>query len=92
MIVKVELDDQLKCKGQVIESEELAENLWRVHTVSSNLVLAFHKQCLILRDANLQEINRFGWADQVGFPVSLLSHGISLGHSGTEKASTILVL
>ena len=44
MIVKVELDEKLKCKGEVIESEELDGELLRVHTVSSNLVLAFYEQ------------------------------------------------
>lgn len=41
MIVKIMLDDKLECKGEVIESEVLDGELFRVHTVSSNLVLAF---------------------------------------------------
>ena len=67
MIVKIEFDDELKCKGEVIKSEELTDNLLRVQTVSNNLVLAFHESGLVIRDANLNEVNFLSWKDQVGF-------------------------
>ena len=68
--MKLQFEDDLTCKEEVIETPEFEEHLLRCHTLPNGHFLAFHyeEHNTILYDENLERLNKFCWTELLGIP------------------------
>ena len=73
ILMKLCFNDDLSCKDQVILSKHDQDDLYRCHTVQSDLILAFHKHYLAFYNENLECRSQMKWSEQLSIEVQRLS-------------------
>lgn len=85
-LVKLEFKDEEKeIETDFIQSENKEADLFRCHTLTNDMTIAFYREYACLYDNNLTCSHEVDWIDQLsGVNATLCKHSVTANHSSSE--------
>ena len=92
IIIKLQFDDDLNCKEDIIATRGFNEHLFRCHTLPDGHILAFHfeQHHTVHYNENLECLNKFCWTEVLGIPFGNISLTcINASFRGSDETTII---